>query len=319
MRRVMLLAAILAIGVLVGSGSAQAKQCSADGKICLLTEATSANPYQPPQAIQVAVDSRATTVSISGDLVALKPAQLVSSGPPGGMSTWQAEFGPSEFDGTTSLDVYAQVGTPPGFSYSFAATFPNLPVQATFLFGDSRIRRIGERYVATFNYTARRPVTINQQLGLTTREPYMGKVTSATTETGVGAGTATMSLDAETARQVCRRHLRCYLALVSTVTIGADYIGNEVIVDGRIKTPHLRCIQRVRTLLERSRRLRKRNPKLRQRYRRQARKLHPRCYDWSVQAEEPSAGAHPPEERPPLLRVPHGAPSIRLQAMSGWS
>jgi hypothetical protein len=293
------LATALVIGLL-GVGSAQAEQCSPDGKICLLTDPTSENPYRPPQAIQVAVDSSATAVSISGDLVALKPAELVSAGPPGGRSIWQAELRSSEFDGTVSLGVYARVGDLAGFNYSLTAAFPNLPVLATALFGDSRIQRIGKQYVATFAYTAREPVTISQQLGVTTHEPYTGQATAATTETGIGPGTVSMSVDASTARWICRTHERCYLSLVSTVAIGGVPFGQEQIVGGTIKTPKPRCLKRVNVLLARSKRA-KGKPKLRRHYRRRARRLHPRCYDWSVQPEETSAGAHPPEERPPLL------------------
>lgn len=290
----------LSIGLL-GAESAQAEQCSPDGKICLLTEATPENPYRPPQAIQVAVDSAAEQVTIG-------PSELVSSvervvaGPPGGMSIWQAAIRPLEFDGPISLDVYAQVGTPPALSYSYTATFRDLPVLATVLFGDSQIRRMGDHYVATFSYTARQPVTISQQLAVTTREPYTGQATTATTEPRTGPGTASMSVAASTVRQLCRTHLRCYLWLTSNVYLGGALFGQEQLAGDRIKTPRLQCLKRVKVLLERSKRLRKRNPKLRRRYRRQAGKLHPRCYDWSVQKEEPSAGAHPPEERPPLLR-----------------
>lgn len=295
------LATALAIGLL-GVGSAPAEQCSPDGKICLLTDATPENPYRPPQPIQVAVDSSATAVSISGDLVALKPAQLVSAGPPGGRSIWQAELRPSEFDGATSLGVYARVGDPGPLSTSYSETFGSLPVLATALFGDSQIRRIGDHYVAAFSFTARQPVTISQQLWLTTEEPYSSRVTTATTEAGAGPGMASMSVGAGTVRQFCRTHERCYLSLVSTVAVGGTSFGNEVIAGGRVKTPRPRCLKRVKTLLERSRRLRRHDPALARRYRRQARKLNRRCYDWNVQPEETSAGAHPPEERPPLLR-----------------
>lgn len=307
-RRALLVAALAVILAAAFAGTASAEQCSPDGKICLLTEATAAAPYQPPQAIQVAVDSAADTVTFTGYPVINGMAERVAGGPPDGMSVWQFASSVLTYEGTIALEVCARVYTPPSSPCSFTATFPNLSVRATALFGDSRIQRVGKGYVATFDYTARQPLTIEQGLALTTRDPHKSQVTTQTTETGLGAGTATMRVDAETVKEFCRKRLRCYLGLGSTVYLGGQWFGQEQLVGSTIKTPRLRCLKRVEALLARSKRT-KRNPKLKRRLRRQARKLHPRCYDWSVQEEPPIAGAPPPDGRPPLIEPSRRTPT----------
>lgn len=213
-----LLIAAFGVTVLLGFRAvetAQAERCSPDGRICLLTDASLDHPYQPPQQVQVAVDSAADYVIVKDAWNSFGgEAERVSQGAPGGISIWQVPLRPIEADSTITLEVYARVGDPAGFNYSFTATFPNLPVLGTVLFGDSRIRRAGGQYLATFDYTARRPVTIEQQLWLTTQEPYTSRVTTQTTETGVGAGTVTMRLDVEAAKR--------FLPAASALLLGHD-------------------------------------------------------------------------------------------------
>ncbi len=293
MRRQVALAGALALILSAWlAGAASAEQCSSDGKICLLTEATAASPYQPPQVIQVAVDSAADSVRIEGSPYGFGGwAERVAAGPPDGMSVWQTALQPIASDGTTSLEVYAQVGQGPGFLYSFTATFPNLPVQATALFGEGTLQRVGERYVASFSLTARRAVTVSQLLTFTAFEPdFMEKDLTedwVPTEISPGPGTASMSVAVDTVKQICREYADCYVTLFSIfATEGVRFGGNPIDVKWRVKTPRLGCLRQVERLVIRSKRIR-RDPKLRRRDRKRARRLQPRCYDWSVQKVYP--------------------------------
>jgi len=266
--------------------AAQAEQCSADGTICLLTEATAEHPYLPPQGIQIAVDSSAQSVgaSIPNGPSSLYP-KLVTAGPPGGMSIWEATLPPLTFDGPIALEVRRQTGSfPPSF---VGTTFSNLPLLGTAIPGETKLQVTKSDYIVSFGYTARRPITLEQTLYLTT-QPYKALAKDKFVDGGVGTHTSSLSFPVKTVKQFCQQRETCILSMESSLILDISRVGGSGL-SWQIKTPLPPCLERIRRLE------RRRAPgERRHRYLKRLQRIKERrCYSWKprVWVPAPSAGA----------------------------
>lgn len=251
---------------------AQAERCSPDGKICLLTDASAEHPYLPPLPIQLAVDSAASQVGLmASPELSPSPAfgspRLVTAGPPGGMSLWEVPLGPVRNDSTISITVGAGAST---------ATFTDLPVLATALPGETTIRRIGGRYVATFGYTARQPIELEQTLYLTSPSPYDATLKGKIVDAPIGTHTTSMSFRVSMVKRFCERKEVCVVSLDVGLILGATRINGGGGIS-RVKSPRPRCLERIKEL--------EREPAPgghRHRYlKRLQRVREKRCYNWT--------------------------------------
>lgn len=141
---------VAALGVILSVvfvGTAQAEQCSSDGKICLVTDTS--QPLLTPTTLQFRVTSEATSFGVSG---ASGASRLVEPGPPGGMGLWETPLGPVESDGSVSLSAGAN-----GPGLSTEATF-SVPVLTSVVNPQARIVRQGKRFVAEVSYDGRTTV-----------------------------------------------------------------------------------------------------------------------------------------------------------------
>jgi hypothetical protein len=272
-----------ALGVLLSvafAGTAQAEQCSPEGKICLVTEATVEHPFESLQTVQVRVASEATSVSMTGG----KPVQLIEQGPPGGMSLWQGTLGVFEQDGMSTLSVAARGF--PELPDSYEASFPNQPVRAAVVDRFNTIKRIGKRYVITFSFTARVGVKVHQWFSAITclpshacpnlserRQPF---------EVGPGSYSFSLSLPFRSVQQFCR--LECVLIGYGKITIDGYELRDAENDDSAagallLKRARPQCLKRVRKLQQQAKQLH--NPQLQAR----SKKLKEHCY-WRVMRPE---------------------------------
>lgn len=101
------------------AGQAHAEMCNADGRICLLNEATREHPLVSGQLFRVSTPSEMTRVRVepSRRNVSFEP---ISHGPPGGSSVWEFELMKGQ-DGPSRVRVWAGV---PGDPNQAKAEFP---------------------------------------------------------------------------------------------------------------------------------------------------------------------------------------------------
>lgn len=162
MRHRVIVLTTLALG-LIGAGSAQAEQCSPDGKICLVTDVS--QPLVPPTKLEFRVASEARYFSVSdpsqnfsrpGPGFLLTDFGLVEQGPPGGMSRWAGELAPTNADYTFGIEAVAS--GPTTMDQISRATF-SLPTLGSVSNLWTRVVRKGKKFVGEIHYEGRTSIT----------------------------------------------------------------------------------------------------------------------------------------------------------------
>jgi hypothetical protein len=180
---------VIVCGLGCSAGSAQAETCSADGKVCLLTESSPAQPLQLPARVTVTVPALTTP----GLGWVPQSAQYATGGfgierrtenwtifPP--VTTVEAilEPGPgidttSPPDGALTMYVeawpYGSCGAPHNICDTLKAEFP-LWVRTAVVDMAATLQRQGRRVVSTLGFTGRIPLRVETRLGLKAWRSY---------------------------------------------------------------------------------------------------------------------------------------------------
>ncbi|HEY8108756.1 MAG TPA: hypothetical protein VIF43_01990 [Patescibacteria group bacterium] len=166
-KTIALLGLVLSIAL---AGTAQAEQCSEDGKICLVTDVS--QPTTLPKSLEFRVVSEAQYFDLTepvaeyggftGPSLVIRSVTPVEQGPPGGMSRWVADLGPTDEDYTFTMVAIASGPTTQdevgrlSFPLSTLGSVNNL---------QTRIVRTKKQFVAIVSYEGR--TTIKNEFDLT--------------------------------------------------------------------------------------------------------------------------------------------------------
>jgi hypothetical protein len=219
------------VGILLTSFAvpalAQAEQCSPDGKICLVEEFTQANPLMPNQAFHLSVTSEASQLIVSPP----STGGLISQGPSGGMSLWEATLQPSDVqeDGQVNLEVQAYYS-----SFDHRATF-TVPVLAAAANEQVIIKRTKKQVVAIYQFDGRTTLTANVQLWLD--QFHSGEIIlthrGVSQTTSPGHQVIKVAIPRSVIKRKCKRYPHC-----SVLATGRTWSGSYAVdqgTNGRLK------------------------------------------------------------------------------------
>ena len=137
--------------------AAKAEQCSPDGKICLVTEATPSQPLAPSAKLRFRVTSEASQIIVPQ----AASGGLVEQGPPGGMSLWEVVLSPVSGDQVVHVEVDAR-----GADDFWVVSSFDIPVLGAAANQTIQIRRTKKRVTAIYWFEARVPMEAEIRIAL---------------------------------------------------------------------------------------------------------------------------------------------------------
>lgn len=216
---------VAVLGVILSlalSASAQAEQCSPDGKVCLVTDIS--QPVVMPTQLEFRVASEAQYFNVTepignyGRLTGagffIRSLVLVEQGPPGGMSRWVADLGPTGEDYTFTVEAIASGPTTSdeigrlGFPLLTLGSVNNL---------QTKIIRTKKRFVAIVSYEGRTTIKNEFELSLGAREKgelvSNPKTKRKVVTLPAGNHVIKLVINRKAIRRLCRKYNWCGLSM----------------------------------------------------------------------------------------------------------